>query len=121
MSEEEYPIEIRLVLIGDYSVGKSSILNRYINNDFKSDYFSLTKYFYTKTIMLDNAYIKLIRWDPFVSNNYFYASHPGNIKADAFILVYDITDKKSFDRLKNYWFEHLKRNFKNDTGKIKYL
>ena len=122
MSDEENPIIIRLILIGDLNVGKTSILHRYIYNDFKGNsYYSTTIDFYTKEIMLDNIYIKFIIRDPFVSNNYFYASHPRNIKADAFILVYDISYKSSFDRLKNYWLEMLKNNFKPDTGKIKYL
>ena len=121
MSDEENPITIRLILIGDLNVGKTSILHRYIYNDFKRNYYSPTIYFHTKAIMLDNIYIKFIITDPFVSDNYYYASHPYNIKADAFILVYDISYKRSFDRLKNYWLEMLKNNFKTDTGKIKYL
>ena len=122
MSDEENPIIIRLVLIGDSYVGKTSILHRYIYNGFKStNCFSSTLNFYTKTIILDNKYIKFIISDPFVSNNYFYASHPCNIKSDAFILVYDITNKRSFDRLKNYWLEMLKKAFETDTGKIIYL
>ena len=75
MSEEENTIEISLVLIGDCCVGKTSIINRFINNDFKSDYYSLAIGFFTKTIVLDNIYIKFIIRDPFVSNNYFYASY----------------------------------------------
>ena len=122
MSNEENTIEISLVLIGDSCVGKTSIINRYINNDFKKGYFSIQNEFYTKTIMFDNMYIKFIIRDPFVTDDFFYASHPGSrIKSDVFILVYDITNKRSFDRLKNYWFEYLKRNFRNNTSKIKYL
>ena len=121
MSDKEDPIEFRLVLIGDYYVGKTSILNRYIFNDFKSNIFPIGAPFLTKAMVLENINIKFIIYDPYVSSNFYYPTNHHNVKGDAFILVYDISDKKSFDKLKNFWLDVIKRNIQTDAGKIIYL
>ena len=35
-------------------------------------------------------------------------------KADAILLVYDISNKKTFDKIKNYYIPEIKDNYKNN-------
>jgi hypothetical protein len=56
----------------------------------------------------------------FVSNYLKYINKDVNndINLDAVILVYDITDRKSFDECKNFYIKEIKENCKNDTKVI---
>jgi len=40
-------------------------------------------------------------------------------KAKAFILVYDITNRSSFDEIRNYWVNQIKNYFEDNPSKKK--
>eukprot|EP01084_Bolivina_argentea_P247246 413671_1 len=99
--------KITIAIIGSVGVGKSSILTRFIDNNF--EYGSIPTVGVDsreKTIkILDmRAKLRLLdtagqeRWGT-IANWYYRVSH-------AFIIVYDITDRQSFDDLK-HWIERM--------------
>ena len=93
----------KLLLIGESNVGKTSIILRYTENEFKTSGISTCGVdVKCKYVSLNNTKIRLDIWDTAgqerfrgLAKNYFRG---GN----GFILVYDITDKKSFDKLKGW-------------------
>ena len=100
----------KVVLVGDSGVGKTCIISRYIFNQFteKSDS-TLGASFSSKTINLPKGQkVQLDIWDTagqevFRSvNKFFYKD------AVIGILVYDITNSKSFESMKDYWYNELK-------------
>lgn len=104
----------KLLLIGESNVGKTSIILRYVENEFKTSGISTlgvdVKY---KFVSLDNIKIRLDIWDTAgqerfrgLAKNYFRGAH-------AFILVYDITDKDSFYKLKG-WINDAKEKIENE-------
>ena len=95
----------KVILVGDTTVGKTSIINNFDNKKFQETLTqtSSVKSNIIKTLELDNNMeIKLDIWDT-ASQELFRAlikSYYSN--ADGVIIVYDIKQKSSFDSIKNY-------------------
>ena len=99
----------KILLLGDSSVGKTCFLLRYTDNTFQEIYMSTIGLDYRlKTVKLPNE--KKIRaqiWDTAgqdrfraITKNYYKGSN-------GIILIYDVTDKKSFEGVKN-WIEQIR-------------
>ena len=64
MSDKKYDFTIKLLLIGDSNVGKTSILTKYVNNNFTNNYITtIVIEFKIKTILIGNYKVKLQLWD----------------------------------------------------------
>jgi len=99
--------EVKLVLLGDAGVGKSSLAQRYVTNNFKP-YCETTigASFMSKMVTVDGVSVKCQIWDTAGQEKYHSLAPMYYRGANAAILVYDITSAKSFDRLKE-WAEEL--------------
>ena len=109
MADEE---ENKVILLGESGVGKTCIINQFINGKFDEKLLStLSAQFCRKKFEFPgDKIISLDIWDTagqekFRSLNRIYYKN-----AKAVVLVYDITDKKSFDEIKNYWYDQIKQN-----------
>ena len=106
-------LQCKVVLIGESGVGKTSIINRYISNTF-SNVLTATPgaSFTSKTLFLKdfNQSIKYEIWDTAGQEKYRSLAKVFYKNAAVCILVYDITRKKSFEELKNYWVNEIKAN-----------
>ena len=102
MFEEE--IEIKLILLGESGVGKTSIIKRYYQDIFNPDQEStLSTNFATKELVINNKNIKLNLWDTIGQEKYRSLSTYFLKETEIVILVYSITSRKSFNEL-NYWY-----------------
>ena len=102
---------IKIALIGDSGVGKSSIALRYTSNEFDQNYLSTDGASYsTKIITKYGQTLQLDIWD--TAGQERYRSLGKNFYKDAYIviLVYDITKQETFDNLKEIWYDELKKN-----------
>ena len=95
----------KILLIGDSSVGKTSIMMRFVNNNFSSSFISTIGIdFVTKIIESSGSKVKLQLWDT-AGQERFRAITLGYIKgAHVIIIVYDVCDKTTFANIK-YWIE----------------
>ena len=117
MSDEEDDIEpsieVKVVLIGESGVGKSSIIKQYATNTFDPDIESSisTKYF-SKEIKLKpyNKKIKFNLWDTAGQERYRSLAKIFYKDANIIIFVYDIRIMKSFKELVNFWYKEVKEN-----------
>ena len=110
MSEPE---EIKVVLIGDSGVGKSSIISQYINHKFDpSCEASTNSEFSTKIVDYPehNISLKFNIWDTMGQEKYRSLTKIFYKNADVVILVYDVTCEESFDSIKNYWYNEVIKN-----------
>ena len=107
----------KIVLIGESGVGKTSIISRYINNSFDLQVLtSSSAQFISKTITLsDDTALKLDIWDTAGQEKFRSLAKIFYKDAKVIILVYDITNKASFDNLKNYWFNEIEENSISDV------
>ncbi len=102
---------IKIALIGDSGVGKSSIALRYTMNEFNDNYNSTGGASYsTKIIQYGNDTIQLDIWD--TAGQEKFRSLGRQFYKDAFIviLVYDITNKQTFINLSEIWYPELKNS-----------
>jgi small GTP-binding protein len=106
MSIEKFTYKV--VILGDSSVGKSSIINRYINKVF-SEYGEPTigAAFFTSITNIDNKEIKLEIWDTAGQERYKSLAPMYYRGSNAALVVYDITDKQSFTSALK-WIDELK-------------
>ena len=122
MSEpEEGAIKCKVVLIGESGVGKTSIISRYIHNTFKSHMTTTSgANFATKNLILEdeNQSIKFEIWDTAGQERYRSLAKVFYKNASVCILVYDITRKKTFEELKNYWAKEIKESTDENISKI---
>ena len=98
LEEESYDVLIKLMLLGDSTVGKTSILKRYSKNQFNPNYISsIGVDFETKYIKVGKKTINLQIWDTAGQERFKVIAKNYYNKSDGFIIVYDITNKKSFE------------------------
>lgn len=64
MEIEKKSIFLKIIIVGDSSVGKTSVLNRYLSGDFENETEATIGYDYKwKTIIENNQKIRIILWD----------------------------------------------------------
>ena len=112
----------KIVLVGDAGTGKTCIIERFVNDRFnKTQMTTACPSFCTKTINYPeyNKTINLDIWDTAGQEMYRSISKLFYKKAAVGVLVYDITNLKSFNNIKEFWYKELKENA--DSNMIFYL
>lgn len=103
MSFFDYDFLFKIIIIGDTSVGKSSIMQQYVNNFFIGEYISTIGVdFLIKNLIIDNKKIKLQIWDTAGQEKFRSITKTYYRNVDAVILMYDITNLESFNHISNW-------------------
>ena len=112
---DEY-IVCKIVLLGEAGVGKTSIISRYVNNKFSDILMSTTgASFATKKVEFDSEHkIKFQIWDTAGQERFRSLAKIFYQNASAALLVYDITRRETFEKIKNYWIKEIKENAPSD-------
>ena len=113
--EDEY-ISCKVVLLGESGVGKTSILTKYVNNTFSEVVMtSVGSSYLTKIVDVDGKYKVMFKlWDTAGQEQYRSLAKIFYQSAAVAILVYDITKKSSFNGIKDYWANEIKKNSPKD-------
>ena len=104
---------IKVVLLGEAGVGKTCIISQFISGVFDPDTISsLSAQFITKTLDFRdiNKTIKFEIWDTAGQERFRSLAKIFYKDAKVIVLVYDITSKKSFEELKNFWYGEQTKN-----------
>ena len=121
MSSENTSFTFKLLTIGESGVGKTSIIQRYINNTFTPGIPTTGgANFTTKTMKFEeeNQKIKFEIWDTAGQEKFRSLAKVFYKNAAVCILVYDITRKESFEELENFWVEEIQNSACSDICKI---
>ncbi|WVQ81790.1 hypothetical protein IAT38_003915 [Cryptococcus sp. DSM 104549] len=98
----------KLVLLGESAVGKSSLVLRYVRNEFSDFRESTIAAFLTQTVSLDESTtIKFEIWDTAGQERYKSLAPIYFRNSNAAVIVYDIT-QASFEKAKS-WVRELQR------------
>ena len=110
MNPGAFEYVFKYIIIGDPSVGKSCILNQFLNNAFNEDYdITVGVEFGAKTIDLTNGKVKLQIWDTAGQDSFKSITRAYYRGAAAALICYDITCRESFENLHG-WLEECKTN-----------
>ena len=106
-------ISCKVVLVGDTGVGKTCIIQRYVNNNYEENVDSTVASTYTYKVLNFPNYNKSISfdiWDTAGQEIYRALAKNFYLNAAIGVLVYDIKRQSSFDSIKNYWYDQLKES-----------
>ena len=115
---DDEPISIKCVLLGESGTGKSSLIERFINNTFKKDTLStLIGSFSSKIVFYEkeNIKIRFDIWDTAGQEKYRSINKIFYQDAQVTLLVYDITQEYTYKAIKDYWFSEVKENSPEDA------
>jgi small GTP-binding protein len=105
---------IKILTLGDQSVGKSSIVLRYSDNKFSDTFLSTigvdSK---RKVIKVKGEKVKVSIWDTAGQEKFQNIVKQYYNGANGILLIFDITNKKSFDKI-NFWYNDLINRIKKD-------
>ena len=105
---------LKLILIGDGRVGKTSIINKYINNKFnEGEEITVSSSYIEKIQIFNSKKYKFSIWDTAGQEKFNSITPIYYRDAKGVLLVYDITNLNSFSRVKK-WREELK-TFNNNA------
>ena len=93
-------IKLKLIVVGNQGTGKSSILNRFVNETFDENYqATIGLDFHSKNITIHDQDVRLIIYDT-AGQEKFRSLIPMYIReAQIILFIYDISDKESFDSI----------------------
>eukprot|EP00730_Choanoeca_flexa_P013071 TRINITY_DN4939_c0_g1_i1.p1 TRINITY_DN4939_c0_g1~~TRINITY_DN4939_c0_g1_i1.p1 ORF type:complete len:200 (+),score=44.14 TRINITY_DN4939_c0_g1_i1:117-716(+) len=106
--------EYKVVLLGEGSVGKTSLVLRYVHDKFNDSHVTtLQASFVKKRLNIQQKRVTLAIWDT-AGQERFHALGPIYYRdSQGAVLVYDITDQDSFQKVKK-WVKELKKMLKGD-------
>ncbi|XP_044052714.1 ras-related protein Rab-8B isoform X2 [Siniperca chuatsi] len=113
-----YDYLFKLLLIGDSGVGKTCLLFRFSEDAFNTTFISTIGIdFKIRTIELDGKKIKLQIWDTAGQERFRTITTAYYRGAMGIMLVYDITNEKSFDNIRN-WIRNIEEHASSDVERM---
>jgi small GTP-binding protein len=109
-TNNKYDLTFKIIIIGDSGVGKSCLTQMATKNNFESNYQTTIGFeFFVLNIKIGEKIIKLQIWD--TCGQEIYRSLISNFyrNSSLAIMVYSVTDRKSFENL-DLWYKELRTN-----------
>ena len=104
---DEYDYLFKLIIVGDTNVGKTNIMSKYIRDQFNFNSKStIGVEFGTKIITIENKKIKAQIWDTAGQERYKSITSAYYKGAKGALIVYDITNKFTFESV-DKWVQDL--------------
>ena len=114
--EKTKVIEAKIVLLGDVSVGKTSIASRYCKNSFNDHHINTIggAYQQQKVVLNNGVMVKLHIWDTSGQERFRAMTNLYYRDAQVAILTYDITNESSFNSIE-FWIKELRYKVENEN------
>lgn len=113
---------LKVIILGDSGVGKTSLMNQYVNRKFTSQYkATIGADFLTKEVTIDDRQVTMQIWDTAGQERFQSLGVAFYRGADCCVLVYDITQAKSFDSLESWRDEFLIQASPRDPDAFPFL
>ena len=116
--EQQYDFLFKILLVGNSSVGKSSLFLRFVD-DIWNDVFvpTIGVDFKIKTLKINEKNVKLQIWDTAGQERFRTIISSYYRGAQGILLVFDVTEKESFESLNN-WLIEIEKNANKNVVKI---
>ena len=106
MAQNNYDYALKILVIGDNYVGKTSLIHRFSKGNFLELNEFLIIEFEIKIIKIDDKLIKVQTWDACRPNDPFWISNRIYRGMHGIVITYDITDKQRFINLRK-WIDEI--------------
>lgn len=99
---------LKVIILGDSGVGKTSLMNQYVNKRFSNQYkATIGADFLTKEVIVDDRLVTMQLWDTAGQERFQSLGVAFYRGADCCVLVYDVNSAKSFETLDSWRDEFL--------------
>eukprot|EP01135_Chromosphaera_perkinsii_P006594 Nk52_evm19s553 gene=Nk52_evmTU19s553 len=108
MSASRKKMLLKVIILGDSGVGKTSLMNQYVNKKFSNQYkATIGADFLTKEVAVDDRLVTMQIWDTAGQERFQSLGVAFYRGADCCVLCYDVTNPKSFETLDSWRDEFL--------------
>ena len=112
-------VTFKILTIGESGVGKTCILRRFVENKFLKNHLATIGIdFKTKTLNINNQEIKLKIWDTAGQERFRNITTQYYKGADGIVLVYDVTDEASYEKIKDWMDQILSNTQQEEIGLV---
>lgn len=118
--DKDYDVQIKLLLLGDGGVGKTSLMLRFSEDKFSSSLLSTAGVDYkTQHLDVDGKKVKLQIWDTAGQTRFHTITQAYYKAAHGIVLVYDVSDasEASFHNVR-YWMDNITKHAGATTQRI---
>jgi small GTP-binding protein len=101
---------LKIVVLGDGNIGKTSLLETYASNSFSGDHLPTIFDSYSVNVLHNQKYLNLLLWDTSGQDDYDQIrplAYPG---ADLFLICYATDSNTSYCNVKQKWIDELRRH-----------
>ncbi|GMM33664.1 Rab family GTPase [Saccharomycopsis crataegensis] len=109
---------LKVIVLGDSGVGKTSLMQQFVNGKFSHQYkATIGADFLTKELNIDDKNVTIQLWDTAGQERFQSLGVAFYRGADCCVLVYDVTNAKSFEHL-GFWKDEflIQANIKNPNS-----
>ena len=101
--------KFKIIVLGDYAVGKTTLVLRYTERQFQEMYLpTIGVQFSVKELQYHGEKVEFTIWDIAGQPQFYMLHRPYFNGADGMMLVYDITRSSSFSNINNWWSTSVK-------------
>jgi len=119
LDEMDYDEKCQILVIGNSEVGKTSLLIRYTKNHFTMQHLATIGIdHFTKDEDINGVKVRIKVWDTAGQERYKSLASSFFRNVQGIILVYDVSNKESFEDLK-IWLDSIKSNLGSSENNVK--
>ena len=108
--------QFKIVIVGDYSVGKSTLISKFVENRFRDQYIpTLGVNISRKSLDINDSHIDLMIWDIAGQDQFLTVRQRFYQESEGYFIVFDTTRKSSLDHIGRWYREVLKYTKTNTT------
>ena len=117
-SDKKYEYLIKILIVGDSTVGKTNFIKKYVENKFNESYFASTGIdLITTSIKIEGKSFKIQIWDTAGQEKYRAMTKNLFLKTQGIVIIFDISNETSFINLKS-WMNDIKEECSADIPMI---
>jgi len=105
---------LKLVVVGEVEVGKTSLCGRLLGEFTRHQQATIMPCFHKYQLEVDNRQLHFNIWDTAGAERYRSVNRSFYHNTKAAVIVYDITNRRTWDELRNYWVEEVQTEGHDD-------